>query len=149
MSSSRPKSSRRQAPFSLRLSEEERRALDAKANGEALGSFIKQALLDGTVKPRRRRNPIRDDRALAETLAALGASRIANNLNQLAHAANSGSLYFDPETKRAITRACDDVHAMRLMLMRALGYPLPDRKRPPESLSQTFARAACKPGDRS
>jgi hypothetical protein len=63
--------------------------------------------------------PIRS--CLAEVLACLGSARLANNLNQLAKAANTGALYCDAETKAELIRACDDVRAMRLLLMEALG----------------------------
>jgi len=49
------------------------------------------------------RSSVKDQRGLPEVLACLGASQIANNRNQLAHAANFGKLYFDEETKRDIS----------------------------------------------
>ena len=69
----------------------------------------------------RGKTPVKDQKALAEVLACLGASRIANNLNQLAKAANSGSFYFDRETKAQINAACGDIRVMRQLLMTALG----------------------------
>lgn len=110
-------------PFSLRLSFEERAQLEKEAAGEPVGAYIRQQLFNGKQKPRRTRGkfPVKDHAALGRVLAALGQSRIANNLNQLAKAANIGSLPVTPETEDAICRACKDVQAMRHDLLRALG----------------------------
>ncbi|HEV7437682.1 MAG TPA: plasmid mobilization relaxosome protein MobC [Pseudorhizobium sp.] len=131
-------------PFSVRLTDDERRLLEAKANGLPLGLFVRQQVLAGasTHKRRRASRAHADQKILAELLAALGASRIANNLNQLAHAANMGSLVLDVETKTAVIRASDDIMVMRLLLMQGLGLKLPDIVPPKETTSQSFARAA-------
>lgn len=94
---------------------------------------------------RRRRAPQVDEKLLAEVLACLGASRIANNLNQLAKAANTGSLIVDHDTKADFKRAADDIRMMRLLLMQALGMDVEGSPRPPETTSQSFTRAAAKP----
>ena len=60
------------------------------------------------------------DRA-GRVLAALGQSRIASNLNQLAKAVNIGVLPVTPETEADMSEACAAVSAMRADLMRALG----------------------------
>jgi len=54
-------------------------------------------------------------------LAALGKSRVANNLNQLAKAVHTGSLPVTPETEEEIKSACRDVRRMRTDLLTALG----------------------------
>jgi Bacterial mobilisation protein (MobC) len=111
------------APFSLRLTESERAALEAQAGGMPLGAFIRSRLLEDTEHPRRsRRKPVKDEAALARLLGELGNARLANNLNQLAKAANTGALPVTPETVRAILRACQDVQAMRACLLAALGF---------------------------
>lgn len=111
------------APFSLRLSFEERAALEQAANGEPLGRYIRRKLLDEEYPPRRRTRgqPIDDHVALARVLSALGQSRITNNLNQLAKAVNTGSLPVTPDTDAAIQQACADVHEIKLELLKALG----------------------------
>jgi hypothetical protein len=74
-------------------------------------------------EPRRsRRRPVKDEAALARLLGELGNARLANNLNQLAKAANTGSLPVTPETVQAILTACQDVQAMRACLLAALGF---------------------------
>ena len=61
------------APFSLRLTFEERARLEAAANGVPLGAYIKAMLFDGDLSKVRRRNtnPVEDHQALARVLAAL------------------------------------------------------------------------------
>lgn len=109
-------------PFSLRLSEAERARLKAEAGNQPLGSYIRSRLLGDNAETRRRsRRPRIDEQTAARLLAALGKSRLANNLNQLARAANSGSLPLTPETEAALEQACADIRAIRLELMRALG----------------------------
>jgi hypothetical protein len=135
---------KREAPFSLRLTFEERAELEAQAGGMPLAAYIKSLLFaDDAPKYReRRRAAAADEKLLAEVLACLGSSYIATRLGELAKAANSGSLYCDQDTKADIKRACDDVHAMRVSLMRALGIQADDGTRSKESTSQSFARAA-------
>jgi hypothetical protein len=119
--------SKKPPPFSLRLTFEERAHLEELAGNEPLGSYIKRKVFDGkgagTKRARsRKRRPIKDEKRLAQVLAMLGQSRIANNLNQLAKAANLGTLPMMPDTERDIRRACADVALMRRELLRALGH---------------------------
>lgn len=113
----------RPTPFSLRLSFEERARLEKAAGGLPLGAYIRERLLGEETLPRRARgrNPIKDHEALGKVLGELGRSRIANNLNQLARAANSGSLPVTPETEAALTEACEGLREIRAALFHALG----------------------------
>jgi hypothetical protein len=109
-------------PFSLRLSADERSELMRRAGTMPLGAYIRSRLLGSTETPRRtRRQPVKDDQALAKLLGELGKSKLANNLNQLARAANIGALPVTPETEQAIAEACRDVRRMRDTLISALG----------------------------
>ena len=111
------------APFSLRLTFEERAKLETAANGISLGAYIRTVLFDGDLKKVRRRSttPVKDHEVLGRALAALGQSRLSSNLNQLAKAVNSGTLPVHPETEAEIVRACTDVSKMRSEFLRALG----------------------------
>ena len=62
----------------------------------------------------------RNCEALAQLLAMLGQSRLANNVNQLAKAANTGSLPVTPETEEALLTAVQEVTRMRQLLIEAL-----------------------------
>lgn len=133
----------RQAPFSLRLNFAERAQLEKQAGGMHLSAYIKSVLFaeDAPTYRKRRRPAEADQKILAEVLACLGASRISNNLNQLAKAAHTGSLIVDDDTKADIKQASEDIRAMRLLLMEALGKETSE-PRPEESTSQSFTRAA-------
>jgi hypothetical protein len=110
------------APFSLRLTAQERASLLQEAGHTPLGAYIRLKLLGEAARPRRAvRQPIHDEKALAQLLGELGRARLANNLNQLAKAANSGSLAVTPETEKALHDACQDVEWMRERLIVALG----------------------------
>jgi len=134
---------KREAPFSLRLSFEERVKLRHAAGDMPIAAYIKSLLFadNAPVYRTRGKTPVKDHKALAEVLACLGASRLSNNLNQLAKAANSGSLYFDRETKAQINAACGDIKVMRQLLMGALGMQLGGEPLGEQSTSQSFARA--------
>ncbi len=117
-----PGKRRHGAPFSLRLTKEERQALDALADGQPLGAYIKEALLERGVKPRKRgAKPVKDKAALAKLLGLLGRSRLSQNVNQLAKAAHSGSLPVNEEVRSSLLESCAAIRAMRDLLLRALG----------------------------
>lgn len=139
-------SNRRPAPFSLRLTADERARLERASGEQAISAHIKRLLFPENERPRapRARSRVKDKSALAEVLACLGASRIANNLNQLARHANEGNLYFDRETKAALGAACEDIRAMRQLLMAALGMKQTGEPPARQSTSQSFARAGDK-----
>ncbi len=112
---------KREAPFSLRLSFEEKAALKEMAGDVPLGAFIKAVLFDGAAHNVLRKDPkVSDDEALGHVLGALGKSRLSNNVNQLAKAVNMGALPVTPETEAELQQACADIAAMREALMRAL-----------------------------
>ena len=113
-------------PFSLRFTPEERARLERRAAGMALGAYIRERLLTEEGEPQTSRRtqgkfPVRDHQALARLLALLGQSRLAGNINQLARAANNGSLPLDAETRDALLNASYEIGAMKRMLMIALG----------------------------
>ena len=123
-SQSAPKSERRAPPFSLRLTFEERARLEREAGDMPLGAYIRSKLFNEPASdrsPRQRKRPIKDHQALGQLLGELGRARLANNLNQLAKSANSGSLPLTPETESSLREACAGIHWMRTALMQALG----------------------------
>jgi hypothetical protein len=116
------KNKRNPIPYSLRLSPEERERLDFDAGDMPLAAYIRSRLFDDpTPRKRRMKRPVKDHKLLAELLTKLGASRISNNLNQLARAANSGSLLLIPEIENDLRQALADIAWMRKILMQGLG----------------------------
>jgi len=89
----------------------------------ALGTYMRMRLLGRDARGLNLRAvaKVQDRKALARVLAQLGASRLANNVNQLARAANTGTLPVTPETEAELRRACINIQAMRADLMTALG----------------------------
>ena len=82
---------KREAPFSLRLTFEERARLEAAANGVfRSGAYIKAVLFEGDLVAGCAAPAIpgrwKTTKALGRVLASLGQSRLSNNLNQLARA---------------------------------------------------------------
>ncbi len=109
--------------ITLRLSEEENAKLRNLAAGMSVSAYIRKCIFAGDATRRKRRShmPVKDQEAMAQALALLGASRIANNLNQLAHQANIGSLIMDEDTCAQIDETYTYVRLMRDELVSALG----------------------------
>jgi hypothetical protein len=122
-----PRRKRKGSPaFKMRLRPEERARLEAMAGETPLATYVKFRLFNNLpdlaalcLLPGGR--PVTDTQLIAKLLAALGASRIANNLNQLAKAANMGTLEVGADTEKEIREACAAVQTMRADLVAALG----------------------------
>ena len=113
---------RRQSPFSIRLTGDERARLVAEAKGVPLGTYLKAKVLgDAAIRIRRAGIAIEDKKALGQALALLGKSALVKNLSVMAEAASSGSLPVTPETEAEIVQAARDVSALRYLLLLALG----------------------------
>ncbi|WP_417433805.1 hypothetical protein [Kiloniella sp.] len=114
---------KRPAPFSLRLTFEERAQLEKDAEGTSLSAYIKWRLFDpGRPRPKKRgKDPVKDHKILAALIAKLGKSRLSQNINQLAKAVHTGSLPVTPETEADLQKASKDIADIRLLLIEALG----------------------------
>jgi len=111
------------SPITLRVTNEERDRLKLLAAGMSVSAYIRKCIFAGDAVRRKRQShmPVKDQAAMARALALLGASRIANNLNQLAHQANIGSLIMDEDACTQIDEAYAHVRLMRDELVSALG----------------------------
>lgn len=140
---------RRAPPLSLRLSAEERTRLEQDATGLSLSAYIKGRLFGEDVPQRvtRGKTPVKDHQVLAQVLALLGTSHLANNLNLLARAAHTGSLPVTPDTEEELRQACVEVTAMRLMLMQALGMQVGEPKSAPRLAAIAAFRGSAKPAE--
>lgn len=133
----------RSRPLSVRFSDAEKSRLTYLAAGKPLGQFIRERALDGTAEPRRISKPVvKDADALGRLLGQLGQSRLSNNLNQLAKAANLGSLPVTSEVEADLRQACSEVFEMRSLLLAALGVQIMGQV---ATATETFSEVA---GDR-
>ena len=121
-------------PYSLRLTWDERAALDRMAGKLPISTYIRSVLfaaqhpkLSATNRrqtkfgPRTRRAaPTADKQLLARILAKQGQSKSGNSLSILADAARAGALYVSPEVQAAILTTCDENAQIKTMLMQAL-----------------------------
>lgn len=123
MSGLQSQKSKRSAPLSLRLTDDERERLEAQAGGMALGGYIKSVVFDDKAPKYRKQKkpPVAEQQLLAEILARLGASRTSSNLNQIAKHLNQGTLIIDDELAADLHRAIAEIAWMRVSLMQALG----------------------------
>lgn len=123
---SRLAKAKRESPFSLRLSFEEKSRLKAAAGNLSLGAYIKARLFEGLpAVPRQNAASKIDRKALGSLLSMLGDSRLASNMSQIAHAANIGTLPVDEEMIADLNKACADIRLMRRALLKALGQRAP------------------------
>lgn len=115
---------KRLPPFSIRLSLEDRARLALEAAGAPLGAYIKSKILDGKPVGRKGRKvlTIEDREALARALALLGRSELLRSLEDMARAAEIGTLLITPETVAEISAAIALVHEIRAALLNALGH---------------------------
>lgn len=109
----------------IRITEDEFDQLKTDSKGMSHSAHIRRCTFGNKVS--KRIVPEADRLLLAQILAKLGESRIANNLNQIAYHANCGSLVLDDVTIEEINEACLHVAWMRTQLIKALG--LKDRER--------------------
>jgi len=115
----------RPAPFSVRLSAEERERLETEAAGQPLGGYIREKLLGRGNLSKTRRQPRTDYALLAQILGILGKSDLASALCLLAAMAESGDLDLADDDQDAIQEACADVREIRVLLIQALGLKPP------------------------
>ncbi len=120
---------KKSAPYSIRLTAEERAYLEEQAGSGPLSGYIRAKLLGERADKRRvLRNPKLEEAQYAALLAALGESRLSSNLNQLARHANMGTLDISDEIEEQLQDAYEAVLEMRKALILALGLKFDSRK---------------------
>ncbi len=102
--------------LTLRLSADERAAIDASAerSGLAIGSYAREVLLEAP-SPRAVRRPPIERRELGRLLGELG--KVGSNLNQIAKSLHTGILVYEVEIQREL----DGLAAVREAILKALG----------------------------
>lgn len=113
------------AKLTFRLAEVERTRLKYEANslGISTGRYLRLLTVNEQARQKLAAIIERQNhrRQFADILVALGKSRIASNLNQLAYAANTGSLDFTPEVITQINEAYDAIMDIRALLIKETG----------------------------
>lgn len=114
------------APFSIRFTDEERAILNREAGKLSWAAYIRLKLF--AEKPsiqqrmtRKRKAPQLDQALFGQLLGALGQSRLSSNLNQIAKAANIGTLPVTPALEDELQEACSAITDIRKILIDALG----------------------------
>ena len=112
-------------PFSFRLTGAERAFLERHSGHLSWAAYIREQVFgDQATKRRTLRKPSVDEQQLVLVLSALGESRLASNLNQLAKHANMGTLNVNEQLEQELVDACAAVYAMRDILLKALGQKI-------------------------
>lgn len=110
-------SNKRPAPFSIRLSVDERAEIVRRAEAAeiSIAAYWKLAVFN-LPPPRKSRRPSVDRIELAKLLGQLG--KVGNNINQLARILNTDGSVEIPE----LTKALKELTDMRAAVMNAMGY---------------------------
>lgn len=124
----KPKRRKRPAPVAIRVSDEERAALEKARGDQSMNAFLRSQLLDSNANLKlrqRRKSAVEDYELLARVLAALGRSGIPDALDRLVAAQEGRSGFLNgarsAKVDFAFQQACADVAAMRRDLLAALG----------------------------
>jgi hypothetical protein len=137
------KNAERAAPLSIRFTDSEKARLKELAGSTPLSQFIRgRALGDAQDARARVRQPLKDAEPLGRLLGVLGQSRLSSNLNQIAKAANQGSLPVTKELESELQAACAQILEMRLLLLQALGMKIVDEALTRTPLPEVFFSAA-------
>ena len=112
---------KRPSPLTLRLSDEELRAVrsDAEQHGLSVSAYVRAKVFGGSGI--RKNTPAVDKAVLGRLLGLLGQSEIADSLKVMAYEARCGSLLLDEETLGKIEAAYAHVCYLRKTLVAGLG----------------------------
>ena len=113
----------------MRFSDAERAELDQRRGVLSLAAYIRLELFSkdkahaksSKAYKRKHYAPSAELGVIASMLGDLGKSRLASNMNQIAKAANIGTLPVTPELEADLKEACAHIVYMRRALMQALG----------------------------
>ena len=111
--------------LTLRLAASERQRLDTEAKSFDLSTAAYVRFLVASDEVQRKLAAVferRQQRAeYAHILRILGQSRIANNLNQIAYAINTGTFIFSPDVVAQINEAYEAILYIRSLLIQSQG----------------------------
>lgn len=130
-------------PLSVRFTDAEKARMADLAGGTPLSQYIRERALGEATEARAKvRHPLKDAEPLGRLLGLLGQSRLSSNLNQLAKAANQGSLPATKEVEDDLRAACAEVFEMRALLLKALGLKILGEAASRTPLPEVFFQAA-------
>jgi len=113
MSAANPKS-KRLPPLSIRVTAAEKAQIKRNAGNTPISAYAKKRLLKADT-----RNVVMQ-KDVAQILAKLGQSGYAPNFAIMANATRHGALMATDDVAASILQACDDIAAIKSMLMRFL-----------------------------
>ena len=109
----------------MRYSDKERKKVQANAEAMKLptSTYIRISSLSDDSRHLKRfeLSTTQERKEYAQILAALGKSRISQNLNQIAYAINTGTLVLSPDVVSQITEACETLQWLRRSLIKKMG----------------------------
>lgn len=112
--------------ISVRVTEEEKAALQAMAGTMALAHFIRKRLFEDEAEKRpkhyakKKYQPSLEAKDLAQLLGMFGQSELATAVLALSLAATQGNLEVTDEVEEKIECACDDIETIKKSLILAL-----------------------------
>lgn len=111
--------------YTVRYSDKERKKVQANAEAMKLptSTYIRISSLSDDSRHLKRfeLSTTQERKEYAQILAALGKSRISQNLNQIAYAINTGTLVLSPDVVSQITEACETLQWLRRSLIKKMG----------------------------
>lgn len=111
--------------YTVRYSDKERKKVQANAEAMKLptSTYIRISSLSDDSRNLKRfeLSTTQERKEYAQILAALGKSRISQNLNQIAYAINTGTLVLSPDVVSQITEACETLQWLRRSLIKKMG----------------------------
>jgi hypothetical protein len=112
--------------FRLPSSLKEQMAQEARVLGISSSAYVVLRLADNTTQRKLADIFMLQNRRTeyASVLRALGQSRIANNLNQIAYQLNTGNLIFTPDVAAQIHEAYEAILYIRSLLIEGMGVKL-------------------------
>ena len=114
---------KRMAPLSVRLSKEQRAQLERDAVGMSLNAYVLSKLFDDPEKPkhRRKKEPTKKDKALAQALRRMAHSGIATYLLSQVIAQEEGRLKLSLDEETQLRKAYAACYRIRCDLIEAMG----------------------------